>query len=146
MENVDYIRDVHERIRFKLQQILKELGDDSLDLDIYNDFQKEIKDHIYEEETVIFKSIIISDKFRNEIIGFETEHAAMWRLMNLINLEIEERQFRKIGKYFDELLRILSQHVKREEQYLYSSLNKYSYVKSIRPPEWVCEKTKPHHR
>ncbi len=142
MDTGNYSKDVHKQSRLWLQKIMGDLEGGTLDLDLYNDFQTELKDHIFEEETFIFKMFKENGKLKNEILGLETEHAAMWRLTNLINSEIETKRFQKIEKYFDELFRILTQHNEREEQLIYSNLADSIHVAAKRPQDWVCRKLK----
>lgn len=146
MSGIEHLKEDHKKLIFQLQKILNDFQDSSLDIDLYNNFQARLKDHIYEEETNLYSKLNRYDTNKDKIIGFETEHAAMWKLMGHINDEIETGRFIKIEKYFDELLRILSQHSAREEQYIYSNIDDYTYTNLPRTPEWVCRKIRSTYR
>jgi hemerythrin superfamily protein len=139
--NKERLREEHKSAASNIGSIMQDLQNDELDLDIFNKFETDLKDHMYEEETYIFPELVDQFHLVNEVNGFETEHAAMWRILDHINEEIISQHFIKIKKYFDELSSILSDHDRREEEFIYSKMNdNVSYQKIVRPKNWKCSR------
>ncbi len=131
----------HKDVFVTLYKIEEGLKNGELDLDLFEEFERKLKDHIYTEETLVFPMLLTELDLRKEVSGFEMEHAAMWRLIDLINKEIDEKKFEKTLKYFDEIDRILKNHNEREEEYIYSKIEEGSVQKkSKRPENWKCTK------
>ena len=130
----------HETINIKINQIIEELHKDQLDLDMLDEVELELKDHIFLEETSIFPAVVKNGNLNLEISGMETEHAAIWRLFMLIHRQIEMKDHSRIPKYLDEIRLILFQHNKREEQIVYPLINDDMMEIEKRPDGWICNK------
>ncbi len=141
MAKKEEFTDEHERVASDLRFLVSGLQRDELDLDLFDRMENRLKNHMYDEENFIFKKIEKRYELGNEIAGFETEHAAMWRLIDLIHDEINTGHHVKIKKYFDELSDIFREHNTREERYVYSKLGEYeSVTERERPRNWICNR------
>ena len=124
-----------------LSKIGQGLEKGELDVDLFSEFEINLKNHIYHEETVVFPKLMREYNLKLEISGLEMEHAAMWRLIDLIYAEINEKKFNKILKYFDEVDRILQNHNAREEELIYPKIKGDVQPEQIeRPSNWRCIK------
>ncbi len=136
------MKDQHEVVNLKLDEVIADLKSDQLDLDILDEIEIELKDHIFIEETTIFPEVKGKGNFNLEISGMETEHAAVWRLFMLIHEQIERKNYSKIPKYLDEIRLILHDHNRREELIVYPLMSEDMVKNAKRPENWVCNKIK----
>ncbi len=136
------MKDQHEVVNLQLEKIIDDLKSDQLDLDILDEIEHDLKDHIFLEETSIFPAVRDKGNLNLEISGMETEHAAVWRLFMLIQEQIDRKNYSKIPKYLDEIRLILLDHNRREELVLYPLMNEDMMENAKRPENWVCNKIK----
>ena len=136
------MRNQHEVVNLKLEEVIDDLKSDQLDLDILDEIEQELKDHIFLEETFIFPAVREKGNLNLEISGMETEHAAVWRLFMLIHEQADSKNYSKIPKYLDEIRLILLDHNRREELVVYPLMDDRMMENEKRPENWVCKKIK----
>ena len=140
MGGISKLAKLNQDISSLMGQIMTEIEVNTLDLDVYSKVENGLKDHIYIQETEIFRNKNSSGSYKPVIMGFETEHASIWKLLNKIDGEINAMAFIKIKKYFDEINRIFANHTEREENYIVSKPFDPDFSSIKRPENWLCNK------
>ena len=96
---------------------------------------------------VLFPALDRGDLRTHQMIeGLKMEHAALWKLMDVINKEIEEEKFVKSKKSLSEMFLILKTHNENEEGNIYNKIVENSDVDMVNieslqfPGDFICEK------
>ncbi|MGP6238939.1 hemerythrin domain-containing protein [Cuniculiplasma sp. SKW4] len=134
--------DDHIIEQMKMREIIEQIEKGELDLDLLDEIENHLKNHMFQEEEYIFPAMSKMQNLRLEIAGFQTEHAALWRLFSMIHADIDKGKFDKIEKYANEIYKILREHNSREEMFIYKLMNDNSIegMSEERPEGWVCKK------
>ena len=134
--------DDHIIEQMKMREIIEQIEGGELNLDLLDELENHLKNHMFQEEEYIFPAMSKMQNLRLEIAGFQTEHAAVWRLFNMIHQELDAKKYDKIEKYANEIYKILREHNGREEVFIYKLLNENSLpeMSNERPNGWVCKK------
>ncbi len=134
--------DDHIIEQMKMREIIDGAEKGELDLDLMDELENHLKNHMFQEEEYIFPAMNKVQNLRLEIAGFQTEHAALWRLFSMIHSDIEKGKLDKIQKYLTEIYKILVEHNSREEIFVYKMMNDDSMpvMEMVRPEGWVCKK------
>ena len=134
------LKNEHEVVNMKLGDIIEDLKDGKLDLDLLDEVEGSLKNHIYIEEISIFPKILKNSNLHLEISGMETEHAALWRLFMLIRNQMAKKDYSRIPKHFEDIRLILLEHNRREEILIYPLVEDDMIKDLTRPEDWVCNK------
>ena len=147
MKNEQWLTDDHHMVNRKIQKVLDVMDKGFMDSDKFSAIDKSLKKHIYFEETILFPALDKGDlRIHQMIEGLKMEHAALWKLMDIINGEIEEEKFLKTKKSLSEMLLILKTHNENEEGNIYNKIVENSDadvfdIESLkRPTDFICEK------
>ena len=147
MKNEKWLTDDHQIVNTKIQEVLDFMEKGFMDTDKFSDVERSLKKHIYFEETILFPALDKGDlRIHQMIEGLKMEHAALWKLMDVINKEIEEEKFVKSKKSLSEMLLILKTHNENEEGHIYNKIVENSDVDMVNienlqlPGDFICEK------
>ena len=147
MKNEKWLTDDHQIVNTKIQEVLDFMEKGFMDTDKFSDVERSLKKHIYFEETILFPALDKGDLRTHQMIeGLKMEHAALWKLMDVINKEIEEEKFVKSKKSLSEMLLILKTHNENEEGNIYNKIVENSDVDVVNieslqlPGDFICEK------
>ena len=147
MKNEKWLTDDHQIVNTKIQEVLDFMEKGFMDTDKFSDVERSLKKHIYFEETILFPALDKGDlRIHQMIEGLKMEHAALWKLMDVINKEIEEEKFVKSKKSLSEMLLILKTHNENEEGYIYNKIVENTDVDVVNieslqlPNDFICEK------
>ena len=147
MKNEKWLTDDHQIVNTKIQEVLDFMEKGFMDTDKFSDVERSLKKHIYFEETILFPALDKGDlRIHQMIEGLKMEHAALWKLMDVINKEIEEEKFVKSKKSLSEMLLILKTHNENEEGHIYNKIVENSDVDVVNienlqlPGDFICEK------
>ena len=147
MKNEKWLTDDHRIVNTKIQEVLDFMDKGFMDTDKFSYVERSLKKHIYFEETILFPALDRGDLRTHQMIeGLKMEHAALWKLMDVINKEIEEEKFVKSKKSLSEMLLILKTHNENEEGNIYNKIVENSDVDVVNieslqlPGDFICEK------
>ena len=100
MKNEQWLTDDHHMVNRKIQEVLDVMDKGYMDSDKFSEIEKSLKKHIYFEESVLLPALDKGDLRTHQMIeGLKMEHAALWKLMDIINGEIEDEKFLNFPVY-----------------------------------------------
>ena len=147
MKNEQWLTDDHHAVNRKIKEVLDFIENGYMDTDEFSDIESGLQKHIFFEETILFPSLDKGDLRTHQLMeGLKMEHAALWKLMEIINKEIEEEKFIKTEKSLSEMLLILKTHNENEERNIYNKIEENSKVDTFNienmqlPSDFICEK------
>ena len=147
MNNEIWLKNDHSIIDQKILEVLGQIGHEQINTDLFAEIESGLKRHIFFEETILFPSLDDGDvRIHQMMEGLKMEHAALWKLMNIVDKEIADEIFIKIKKSVSEMLMILRVHNEIEEKNVYtliksnSEIDKFDIEALELPSGWICEK------
>ena len=134
--------DDHIIEQMKMREIIEQIETGELDLDLLDELENHLKNHMFQEEEYIFPAMAKMQNLRLEIAGFQTEHAALWKLFSMLHADLGNGKFDKVEKYANEIYKILREHNSREEIFIYKLMDDKAIkeMEKERPAGWVCKK------
>ncbi|MHB8360494.1 MAG: hemerythrin domain-containing protein [Thermoplasmataceae archaeon] len=147
MNNEIWLTNDHKYIDEKLLMLLKQIESGELNQDLFDEISSGLKRHIYFEETSLFPALkLINSDIHSRLEGLKMEHAAVWKLLDVISDEIDSKKFIKTEKSVKEISMIFKTHNEIEEKNIYRLIKKGTEEDQIEinglivPENWVCEK------
>lgn len=121
----DVLEKHHAHIDKYLRDFLESVRSGNPSNELFNRAMEGLHNHIYWEETILFRSIESPDN-RARVHGLEVEHGGIWQLLDKIGAYVDEGKAELAIDRLEGLLRVLVTHNSAEEGTVYPMLDQKS--------------------